>query len=170
MEILQAAIGLVMLIVGRQFYAFFVGGVGFLVSAVILEQFFGPFVGWDAIWIPGVVALLLGGVTFELGRWMAFLASSASGAFVIYVLPQVLGFEGAPTWPYLVLGGLIFLIATVVVFDFAMVIISTLTGVSLIVPVLSGGTFPPAALYLLLCFIGVITQSVLLRYGNRSPD
>jgi len=158
MSIIYAVVGFLMLIAGRQFYSFFVGGMSLVQSDT------------NAMWISLVVGLIFGVLTFELRRWAAIAATFIAGGFLLFTLLQVFNVEHNLPWFFFLLAGCICAILALIVFDLALVVISVLTGSTMIVQVVSFGGLDILTMFFVLGIFGLVTQFVLLRYSGSTPD
>jgi hypothetical protein len=55
-------------------------------------------------------------------------------------------------------------------FDFALILISTLLGVTLILQSMNFGSLDNTTMFIILTMFGVIVQYLLLQFGKPSPD
>lgn len=170
MPIISAVWGFVILIVGRQFYATFVGGVFFFGSVALIEQFWGPLEGFQAIWIPLLFAAIGWGLSLELGRWIARPAIFVAGFFVFSSLLPSLGVEVTLHWTILVLGGVLFFLASLIWFDYTLMLLSLLTGATLILGSAEFSRGLNQAVFILIIIFSISAQVVVRRYAQPIPD
>ena len=170
MQIISAVWGFVILVVGRQFYATFVGGVFFFASTILIDLFWGPLEGIQAIWVPLLFALLGWFLRLELRRWIARPAIFAAGYFLFDNLLPILGVEVPLHWAFLVLGGAIFFIASLLWFDYTLIVLSMLTGATLILGSAELTRELNQALFILMAIFSFGAQIVIRRYSSPVPD
>jgi hypothetical protein len=169
-EIITAVWGFVILLVGRQFYVSFVGGVFYVTAIFVSELFWEKPQGFQAIWIPLLFALLGWGLTLELRRWLARPAMFIAGIYVFKELPIVLEINIPENWFLYVIGGAIFFLLSFVSFDYTLMVLSTLMGATMILK--AAGITPELSLGLLavMALFSLSSQFVIMRYGQRVPD
>jgi hypothetical protein len=87
------------------------------------------------------------------------------GGYILTVLASMIGMDaaGAMTWVIYILGGIIGLILVSILFDWALITLSSLAGASLVVQAF----FPQGAagglIFLILFILGVVVQGSILR-------
>jgi hypothetical protein len=171
MEAISTTIGFLMLVLGRQFYAFFVGGYGFLASSYLLTRYHYSNSLVDLLVTSLLIGLFTGLASLILKRWLAVLACFVAGGFALFNLPQVLG--GNPTWlswQLFLMVGLICVALTVAWFDFMVIVLSVVSGAVLIVENVKFGDINQLTMLILMLGFGLAVQFVLLQYGHSSPD
>jgi hypothetical protein len=170
MQIISGVWGFVILVVGRQYYATFVGGVFFFASTIVIDQFWGTPEGIQAIWIPLIFAALGWFLSLELRRLVARPAIFAAGYFVFDHLLPVLGVEVPLHWAFLVLGGAVFFVTSLLFFDYTLIVLSMLTGATLILESAGLERGMNQALFILMAIFSFGAQVVLRRYSQPVPD
>ncbi len=160
-----------MLLAGRPAYWIFVGGIGFLVGEFVSRNISM----FSAFWNGLILSLLftLAGVllAFLFNRWTARIAGFVAGGFLLYNIPIALGGQSEFASPLLfVIAGLIVFGLMIVSFDFTLVIVSVLTAVTLILKTIRVGNLDQGAMFIILTFLGLITQYLFSQYGKPSPD
>lgn len=173
MDVARIVVGSMLLILGRKLYWLFVGVVGFALGFALATQFPGGASEW-VILIVALVAGLVGALlAVFLQRVAIAVAGFAGGGYVVVVLVRSLGWHpGRLTWVPFVIGGIIGLVLVVTLFEWALIILSSLTGASLIVE--SSSLTPSIAglLFVVLLIVGIgIQVSVMHRdQHKRVPD
>jgi hypothetical protein len=173
--IIQLLSGIVLLFFGRRLFWFFVGVAGFLVGMNIAEQFFvGPqgtnlLIAIGAGILGAVIAIFLqkvaiaiagfvigGYITVELLRESALLPTAFAGthgmAFFV---------------PYLI-GGVIGAVLLFVLFDWGLIVLSSLSGASLIVHGITLQHHALQLLFVVLVIVGILVQAGVKRM-SRAP-
>ena len=173
--IVNLLLGIVLLLLGRRLFWLFVGVAGFLVGMEIAERFVAGPKGTNlliaiAAGIPGAVSAIflqkaaiaiagfvIGGyITVELLRESALFPTALVGRHGI-----------AFSVPYII-GGIIGAVLLFVLFDWALIVLSSLSGASLIV---HSVTFQRQALPLLfavLVVVGILVQAGM-KHRSRAP-
>jgi hypothetical protein len=155
-------VGIVLLFFGRKLFWFFVGATGFVVGAEAGRLLFPNQPGGELI-----AALILGllGIVIALALQKVAIGVAGfwAGGYLTVVLLQAMELSSNHDagWIIFVVGGIIGAVLMLVVFDWALIILSAFTGAHLLVdstallPTLGGLTF------LVCAIIGVIVQSRL---------
>ena len=78
------------------------------------------------------------------------------------------GFElGQLLWPIFVIGGILGAVLLFLIFDWALIVISSLSGASFIVQTVELKHDVETVLFFILVILGIIIQTVLLKKGRR---
>lgn len=170
MPIVRVLVGLVVLTLGRKLFWLFVGAVGLVVGIALATQFFRGQPDWVILLIAlgaGLVGALL---AIFLQQVAIGLAGFVGGGYITLYLLNVLGWgPGRYAWLPFVIGGIIGIVLVVALFDWALIILSSLTGASLIV---QGTHFRPALtglVFILLFIVGVAIQARLMHSDRSKP-
>jgi hypothetical protein len=168
MVIVAIIIGLALLFLGRELFWFFVGAAGFMLGFIYGPQIFRVqtpgmilLIAFMAGIICALLALLLRGVAIALGGFIA-------GGFVTVELLRSLGIVLGPNqWLAYFLGGIIGAIFLLLVFNWALIVLSSLLGASIIAH--SVAVYPPGKLilFLILTVVGVLFQADRLAREKR---
>jgi hypothetical protein len=171
MGIVDVGIGFMLLIAGRPAYWVFTGGIAFLIgtfTAARLPLFSSQ---WNALILSLLFAVFGVVLAFLAHRWAARLAGFVAGGFLLYNMPVALGAQADWVSPLLfALAGLVAFGLLMVTFDFALALISSLTGTTLILRSFQIGTLDQGVMFIILTVFGLITQYLILQYGRPSPD
>jgi hypothetical protein len=165
LSIISIALGITLLVLGRRIFWLLVGAIGFVAGVVIFEKFFPEQTGWT----PLVAALLMGlagaGLAIFLQKTAVWVIGFLAGIFISIVLINLFGIDlGNLTWLLWMIGGAIGAALTAMLFNGALIILSSLSGAVMILNAL--GTEQPLTTGLLavLVIIGIIIQS---RHKNK---
>ena len=171
MAAVQAIIGFLTMILGRQYYAMYIGAITFMLSRMLIPRFF-PNQSMSSILVISIVAgILSGGLTFMLKRWLAVIASFLIGGSLVFGLGDILGLDPAfQTWTAYLIAGVISAVLCLLVFDFAITLLSALYGAALILESVHLPGFSMLIWLVLLGSFGIVVQWVLLQYGHPEPD
>jgi hypothetical protein len=171
MAILFVGIGFMMLIAGRPVYSVFVGSIGFLVGTYLAGQIKILPVEWNSLFIPSLFATIAVVLTLVFKRWTVRVAGFIAGGIMIINLPNVFGSASYWTSPYLfAAAGIISVILLFFIFDFALIVLSSLMAVTLILSYMRIGNLDQGAMFLILAIFGIATQYLILQYASPSPD
>lgn len=173
--LVTVAIGAVLLILGRKLFWFFVGVAGFLIGMNFAAQ---VTTGTDSTKL--LIALVAGVIGALLAVFLQKVAIAVAG-FVIggYITVELLRLYGAALpayarihsdayWLPYVIGGIVGAILMVLLFDWALIVLSSLAGASMI---LRGVPMQQPALpliYVVLVILGIVIQAHLMR-AYRAP-
>jgi hypothetical protein len=116
-----------------------------------------------------VIGIIFALLAIFLQRVAIAIAGFLAGGYILTALASMLGFDsGALFWITYVIGGILGLILVSLLFDWALITLSSLAGASLVVQ----GLFPEAAagglIFLMLFLIGVVIQGAVLRYERQT--
>jgi hypothetical protein len=168
MPVVEVLVGLVVLTLGRRLFWLFVGAVGLVAGITLATQFFRGQPDWVILLIALGAGLLGALLAIFLQQVAIGLAGFIGGGYIAIYLLNVLGLgPGRQSWLPFVIGGIIGIVLVVALFDWALIVLSSLTGASLIVqathlrPAITGLAF------ILLFVVGVAVQASLM-HGGRS--
>jgi hypothetical protein len=171
MAILYVGIGFMVLIAGRPVYSVFVGTIAFLLGTFLSGWFtmFPP--QWNDFFIPLLFAVIGIILTQVFKRWSARVAGFVAGGMLLLNLPNVFGTGTYWTSPFLFVGaGIVAVILLFFIFDFALIVLSSLMATTLILSYTTIGRIDQGAMFLILTIFGIITQYLVLQYITPSPD
>jgi hypothetical protein len=166
MAFVTLAVGVALLTMGRKLFWLFIAVVGFYFGLMIATRLLGDFEGAA---IPIAVVLAIGGavLAFFVQRLALSLAGFLIGGYLALTIaaPETMEFG----WPMVALffaGGLIGSLLVALVFDWALVVLTALTGTLLIVDSLP--IQPPllTVLFAVIFLLGMAFQLGLLRSGR----
>ena len=162
--IINLFIGAVVLIFGRRLFWLFVGCVGFAVGF-----HYAPYV-WN-VQSHGLL-LVLAILTGTIGAVLAVffqkiavgLAGFAAGGYIVINLLNLSGLKlGQVIWlPYLI-GGVVGVLLLYLVFDWALIIVSSFSGASLIIQAVNLNPRLELGIYVALVILGITIQTVLYQ-------
>ena len=137
MAVLYIVIGAALLFFGRKVFWLFVAGAGFVAGTSLASNLFnGP--DWLNIAIGLGVGLLAALLAMFLQRFAIGLAGFLVGGYVALQILPMLNLESGPaTWVTFIVGGIIGVLLVSAVFDWALIILSSLAGAALVVGAVS---------------------------------
>jgi hypothetical protein len=162
MLIVQALVGFAVLILGRQLFWVFVGGVGFILGIIYAAPLYQGQPTWVMLAV-GLVAGMLGALfAYSLQRFAAAIAGFAGGWYLGVFLASNFGWNTGMTGMLIpaicaIIGvGLIF-----VVFDWSLILLSSLSGAAIIIQATNYDSQLTTILFVSLFFLGLVVQAVL---------
>jgi hypothetical protein len=161
MYVINSMIGIILLTLGRKLFWLFVGCVGFVFGLQMANQYLAAQSSWTA-W---AAALLIGCIGALLALFFQTLAIGlggfAAGTTITAYLTALTGFAIHPLIN--LCGGIIGSIVLYVVFDWALIFLSSLVGATLIVQDLNLSSQAEIVLYAVLIAGGILVQTFLWR-------
>jgi uncharacterized membrane protein YeaQ/YmgE (transglycosylase-associated protein family) len=164
MVYLSIVLGGALILFGRKAFWLFVGGVGFLaglyVTPLILASQYEP-LSWVVAIVLGVLGALLAHFLQRLG---VFIAGFFAGGSIATWLAVTLGFAGDdPSVLIFILGGIIGAVLIAALFDWALIMLSSLAGSYLVVSNLTLDTFTKVLAFIAMVVIGLVFQNILKK-------
>ena len=161
--------GLLLLAAGRKLYWLFVALVGFAAGFVLA----GMFIKTDADWIKWLIAIgigILGGILAVGLQKVAVGAAGfiAGGYGLVYFLEMVGVKIGDVTWPFFIAGGVIGAVLVLAVFEFALILLSSVAGSTMISQSFNFSGWAVSVAFLAMVFVGVLIQWATLRAEDKA--
>lgn len=156
------AAGAIILLMGKKLFWFFVMVAGFFLGMEVVGDLLVGYPGW-VVWVSAAFAGLAGALLAVFFQRVAFvIAGLYSGGYLAIVLVHSLGWPISDTVVFIA-GGLIGAIFAAVAMDWAIIVLSSLAGSSIIVAAL--GLQPISGLLAGggLTGLGIIVQAAQLR-------
>jgi hypothetical protein len=165
--LLQLLIGGLLLVLGRKLFWLFVAALGFVVALRLTSNLFVHQPGWIALagaLLAGVIGALL---AIFLQRLAIAVAGFLAGAYLtMAVLPVFLPHLEHSGWLVAVIGGILGAVLLSAVFDWALIVLSSLSGASLIAQSLHLRSAGATLVFLVAAVLGIIIQAGMKR-GER---
>ena len=164
MNLLFLGIGGALLILGRKLFWLLVAVLGFLFGFYFATQQFGSDPAYLALAI-GLVAGVIGAVLAIFFQGIAIgLAGFLGGGLIALNLLEFLGMgEVNFSWLAFIVGGVLGVILTGLVFDWALILLSSLVGAFLIVNTVDTGSVVAYLLFFILLVAGIVIQTGIKR-------
>ena len=132
MNIIQILFGVVLLLLGRRLFWVFVAGAGFLWGLFLAREYLNFSEEWQVL-LAGLAAGLLGALLAVFLQKLAIgLAGAIAGAYLMMVLFESLGTEEW-SWVGLIIGAVVGCLLLIMLFDWALIVLSSLLGALVIV-------------------------------------
>jgi hypothetical protein len=170
MEYIYILLGLILLVLGRKLFWLLVGAVGFIVGMNLAQLFATEQPAWAIL----LIALLGGLVGSVLAVFLQRIMVAVAGFLAAgYVLTQLMAYFqvelGGIAWLVFLLGGALGAVLASATFDWALVILSSLTGAALFVEGLTGlvAGFEGLLSALLLLILFMVGIAIQVGYVSR---
>ncbi len=165
-----ALVGLVLLLAGRRLFWLLVGAVGFLFGFHLAQGW----LGLDELWLRLAVAALVGIAGAFLAVLLQRLAIGIAGfllggAAAGWAAEVAFGLPEGAAWVAFFIGGIVAAVIAGFLFEFALIVLSSLLGASLIVqaavawPGVDLGATAQAITFLVLTAVGLAAQALQPR-------
>ena len=167
-SIIQSILGLVLLIAGRKLYWLFVGIVGFMLGINLTTLLFAGESELARLAIALIVGVIGAVLAQFVQRLAVGLAGFISGGYILVSVFEFLGgvisVPGMPAyWVLFGIGGLIGAVLVAVLFDWALIVLSSLAGAGLVVQILAQQGWVQVFVYIVLIILGIVLQGMGLR-------
>jgi hypothetical protein len=168
MSIVDIAGGALLLALGRKIFWLFIALIGFFAGFDIATHYLNIKPAWVALVIALGVGLLGALLAYFFEKLAIASAGFLVGAFIASRLATILGIQ-VKGWEWLVIlaGGIIGLILMLAIFDWALILLSSITGALLVVQGLNLAGTVALITGVLLFIVGVIFQAGFNR-SSRS--
>lgn len=172
---LAIGVGILLLLLGRQLYWIVVGVLGFVAGMTLAEQLVGEQAGLIVLAIAVLAGLLGAVLAVALQSVMVALAGFAIGGQLAASLFDGAGgslANGVPAaWLPYVIGGIIGAVLVLLAFDWALIVLSSLLGASLVTQPLATQRPLGVGIFVAAFAIGVAVQFLqMYRNVQATPD
>jgi hypothetical protein len=167
-QLITILLGFIILVGGNQLYWLFVGAAGFFLGVQITELIGFDQTLWQQLTFALAVGLSATFLSYYQRKIMVYLAGFLAGGYFITSMPAVLGWSDIlGGWQAFVLAGALTVLALILAYDLALIVISSLWGAAMIAQNLRLASISPQAAFVVLILFGVIAQWLLMQYGFR---
>ncbi len=170
LNFLNVILGGALLVAGRKLFWLLVGAIGFGIGILVATRFFH---GSELMTIVAglVLGIIFAGLAIFLESIAIGLAGFLGGGYALLGIAALFGFDrAAAAWIVFLVGGILGVALIAILFDWALISISSLAGASMVV---SAFPFRPATaglIYLGLLLAGVLIQGAALRNEKRGAE
>jgi hypothetical protein len=163
--VLRILIGIALLLFGRKLFWLFVAAVGFVVAMDLVVRLFpesaaliAVVVGLAAGLIGALLAIFLQQVAVAVGGFLA-------GGYIVLALLDVfgLGEMTALGWALAIVGGIVGLILALALLDWALIVLSSLSGAGLIAQSIPLDRPLVVLAFVVALVVGIVVQARMLR-------
>lgn len=164
LNLINLILGGALLVAGRKLFWLFVGAAGFVTGIQLATRF------WQSSDVLAIIVGLVIGAIFALlaiflQAIVIAIAGFLTGGYIFTVLASMLGLDvtGPMTWIIYIIGGVLGLVLVSILFDWALITLSSLAGASLIIQAFFSRGAAGGLLFFSLFIAGVIIQGSILR-------
>lgn len=167
LTLINILLGVGLLLAGRKLFWLFVAAAGFVAGVQLtLRIWNGP--EWLAIVVGVAVGVLFALLAMFVRVVAIWVAGFLAGGSILVGLAAMLGMDGGRlVWVLYLVGGIIGLILVSILFDWAIITLSSLAGASLIVQAVHPGPALAGLAFLILVIVGVVIQGAGLRSERK---
>jgi len=167
MLMLEILIGVMLLLIGRKVVWLFVAGIGFVAAAEIVARLSGDQMGLLVI-IAALVAGVIGAVlAIFLQKVAVGVVGFLAGGYIALSALKALRLETtAFSWLIVVVGGIVGVMLALVLLDWALILLSSISGAALIAQssqLLGWYRVPAVVVFVIAAVVGIIVQARLLE-------
>ena len=155
-------LGAALLLWGRRLFWLFVAGVGFVAGATFATDVLHLKPDWLVLLIALATGIIGAVASVVMQYVVVAIAGFLAGGYIVHSWAFAVGFQ-SPEWIGFLVGGVIGAILVLVLLDWALILLSTLVGATIIVQhTLLERPFM-TVLFLVLCIVGIVAQERQLR-------
>lgn len=160
-DLISVLLGIALLVAGRRLFWLFVGALGFI-TGIQLASLVPQISEGTALLIGLVLGVVFALLAVTLQRFAVGLAGFLAGGFILTTLAARLG-TGSEVFPWVlyIIGGVIGVILVMLLFDWALITLSSIAGAALILNSFSTQAAAGGLIFLVLVIAGIIVQSSL---------
>jgi len=167
MNLINLALGIVLLTTGKKLYWLFVGAVGFVIGMGLATQ-----LSLTPEWLVYIVALGAGILGAILAHFLQHLAISLvgfiAGAYGAFQLTNYLGVTAEPSqWMAFIIGGIVGLLIVSSAFNWSLYILSSWAGATLVTGAIDLQGTVGSVVFFALFVLGMIIQVGLFRNQTK---
>ena len=167
-NIFLAVLGVLLLVLGWKFFWLFVGVVGFAAGLQAAPIVFGPQPFW-MLWAAGLMCGIIGAILALFFQHLAIaIGGFEAGSTIALHLMLMLGYE--PGALIVLIGGAVGAVALYLLFDWALIILSSVVGATFIIVALGWQSPYASALLMALIAAGVVFQARLLIVSRKGDS
>jgi hypothetical protein len=163
-------VGILLLIFGRKLFWLFVGGIGFFAAMGFTSQLFQSQPEWFTLILALATGIIGAILAVFLQRIAIGLAGFLAGGYLTLSFLDILGVEltRLALLP-LIIGGIVGAVLVVLLFDWALIVLSSLVGASLISQAIPLERPFGVVLFIGSFFVGIVIQMGMIRAQKSKP-
>ena len=166
--LMYAVIGILLLVAGRKFFWFFVGAVGFIAGFTLADHILGI----ESLITSLSVGIIIGAIGVVIALFLQgfaiFVSGFLAGSYIAYMIVTSFGIVSQEMfWISYIGGGIIGAILLFLLFDWALIILSSVAGGSIITESFILEPMMETAIAIILALVGIFIQAkILLKEDN----
>jgi hypothetical protein len=170
MFLIEALLGAGLILFGRRLFWFVVAGTGFAIGVELMSRYLQSLPTWEALLLALGAGLVGAVLAIFLQQVAIALLGFIGGAYILIHLLDLLGDPlRTPAWLNGLIGGILGVILIYLLFEWALILLSSLVGSSMITQAFQLHNLIGVLVYIALLVIGVVVQSRGSRPKRRSP-
>lgn len=169
MPLLNVIVGVSLLFFGRRIFWLFVAAVGFVVGAQLAKDGFGGRPEWLVLAVAVGVGVVGAVISVFMQRLLVGIAGFCAGGYILYTLALRMQHEPI-AWIAYFAGGVVGVILVMVVFDWALIFLSVLTGATAITQSIPLDQRTLQILFVTLAILGIVVQGRQLIRETSSSE
>jgi hypothetical protein len=158
LPIFNIVLAIPLLFWGRRLFWLFIGAVGFLLGLSFASSLFPNQTGWTPILIALGIGILGALLTVMVQRAALWVGGFLAGAYLLTASLKLFSISSQYNFITFLVGGVIGAIIMMVMFDWALIILSSLTGAVLVAQVLPFNLVINIIIAAALFFVGLLVQ------------
>jgi hypothetical protein len=167
MHLLRLLIGILLLVLGRQLFWLFVGGIGFVAAIDLVTRLADAWPAWLTLLVAlgaGIIGALL---AIFLQEFAIGVAGFLGGGYVVLAILRILDLQmPLLSWLLVLVGAIIGVVLALAMFDWALILLSSLSGAAIVAQTLSAQLFDlNRPLTLLIFFVGLVLGILIQARG-----
>lgn len=167
MSIIRILTGLILLLVGRKLYWLFIAVLGFIAGFILAEALLPEISTWILILISLIIGSLCALLAVFVNQLAVALAGFLGGGMLAVQLIDLFDLSSGGYWILFLIGGIIGVILAALLFDWVLIVLSSLAGAILIGSVWQDPSPWVNILILILFLVGLLIQASLLRRERK---
>jgi len=167
MSIIRILTGLILLLVGRKLYWLFIAVLGFITGFILAEALLPEISTWLLILISLIIGSLCALLAVFVNQLAVALAGFLGGGMLAVQLIDFFDLSSGGYWILFLIGGIIGIILAALLFDWVLIVLSSLAGAILIGSVWQDPSPWVNILILILFLVGLLIQASLLRRERK---
>jgi hypothetical protein len=170
--VVRILIGIALLLLGRKLFWLFVAAIGFVVAMDLVVRLFSGSVTLIAL-VVGLAAGVIGAfLAIFLQQVAVGVAGFLAGGYTILSLVDAfsLGEMTTLAWGLAIVGGVVGLILALALLDWALIVLSSLSGAGLIVQSIAPSRPLAVLVFVVALAVGIVVQARMLRKERRWGD
>jgi hypothetical protein len=162
MKAIYILIGIGMLMLGRRLFWLFVGSVGFIAGFTYAQEFLAI----QSTLVTVLIAIMAGVVGALVSIFMQGFAIGVAGflagTYILYVILSFFGLQANDAlWLVYIIGGAAGTVCMFMIFDWALIVISSLAGAAFIVDTIQLNVSLEVIIFIVLVIAGIVFQARL---------